>query len=196
LSDESKESDASISLQFYNDVAPLVNELGRAMSVALDLGHGAVCVVADTTRQMLEEQLTKRGIDVAAVRNAGQYVYLDGEDVLTRICVGGHPNAGRFAAVVGAVVERVSGKYPSVWMYGELAALMWSRGNQAGAIELDRLWAAFSDTHPVCLCVAFPVEALTWPVVIEALRAEVANQIRELAKDSAIALAIHRGPKH
>ena len=193
---ESTHRDGAISLQFYDDVAPLVNELGRAMSVALDQGHGAICVVADTTRLMLEEQLNKRGIDIDAVRSAGQYVSVDGDEALNGICAGGTPNAGRFATVVGSVVDRVSGKYPSVWMYGELAALMWTRGNQDGAIELDRLWAAFSDTHPVCLCVAFPVEALTWPVVIDALREEVANQIREMAKGSAIALAIHYGPKH
>jgi hypothetical protein len=196
LSDESTESDAPVSLQFYNDVAPLVYELGRAMSVALDQGHGAVCVVADATRRILEEQLTMRGIDVGALRSSGQYVYLDGEEALTRICVGGNPNGRRFASVVGTVVDRLSAKYPSVWMYGELAALMWNQGNKTGAIELDKLWAAFSVTHPVCLCVAFPVEALTWPIVIEALREEVADQIRTLAKGSAIALAIHRGPKH
>jgi hypothetical protein len=193
LSDEL--TDVPVSLQFYNEVAPLVYELGRAMSVALDQGHGAVCVVADATRRALEEELTKRGIDVDAVRSSGQYVYLDAEEALTRICGGGNPSAGRFASVVGTVVDRLSAKYRNVWMYGELAALMWGRGNQAAAIELDKLWAAFSSTHPVCLCVAFPVEALAWPIVIEALREEVANQIRTLAKGSAIALAIRRGPR-
>jgi hypothetical protein len=57
---ESTDRDGAISLQFYDEVAPLVNELGRAMSVALDQNHSAICVVADSTRLMLEEQLTKR----------------------------------------------------------------------------------------------------------------------------------------
>src|SRR5262249_35655716 len=141
LSDEPADSDVPISLHFYDAVAPLVNELGRAMSVALDQGHAAVCVVAEPTRLMLEEQLNKRGIDVDGVRAAGQYVYVDAEETLDTICDGGHPSASRFATVVGTVVDRASGEYPNVWMYGELAALMWSRGNHPGALELDRLWA-------------------------------------------------------
>ena len=64
----------------------------------------------------------------------------------------------------------------------------------SGAIELDRLSAAFSDTSGVFVR-RVSVEALTWPVVICIAR-EVANQIREMAKGSAIALAIHYGRKH
>ncbi len=76
-----------VSLQFYDDVAPLVTELVRAMAVALDQGHAVLCAVSDSTRLILEEQLTKRGIDVSDARTRGQYVHLDAVG-----CVGGdHP---------------------------------------------------------------------------------------------------------
>ena len=57
------------SVQFYNDLAPLMSEMGRILCVALDQGHAAVCIVSEPTRLAFEDQLNKRGIDVAAVRD-------------------------------------------------------------------------------------------------------------------------------
>ena len=183
--------DQPVALQFYADAGPLLIELGRAMSVALDQGHAAVLAVSRSTRKLLEDQLEKRGIGVDTVRNRGQYVVLDGDETLSRITVNGQPDSRLFDDVVGATAEQLTKAYPGVWMYGELAALLWQRGNEPGALQLDRLWASLAETHPVVLSVAFPVAALSLPMVIEA----IAAQIRTLAQGSSIALAVHRGPK-
>jgi len=183
-----------VSLQFYEEVGPLVTELGRAMCVALDQGHAVLCAVSDATRLILEEQLVKRGIDVSDARTRGQYVYLDGVTVLSQVTHNGRPDAVRFRDVVGWEVESLVREYPGVWMYGELAAIMWTQGNERGAVEIDRLWASLAESEPVVLCVAFPLEALSWPIVVKALQAEVAEQIRALAKGSPIGLAILHGP--
>lgn len=184
-----------VAFQFYDEVAPLVSDLGQAMCVALDQGHAVLCAVTDATRLILEEQLTKRGIDVADARARGQYVYLDGEDVLRQITHNGRPDPARFRDLVAWEVDGLVREHAGVWMYGELAAILWRQGHERGAIELDRLWASVAESEPVVLCVAFPVEALSWPIVVESLQASVAEQIREIAKGSPIALAIHRGPR-
>lgn len=186
--------DNPISLQFYEEVAPLLNELARAMCIALDQKHAVLCAVSESTRLILEEQAGKRGIDVAAARDRGQYVCLDGVDVLSEITHRGRPDPVRFHEVIGGHVKRLVRDYAGVWMYGELAAIMWGQGVERGAIELDRLWASLAESEPVVLCAAFPVEALTWPIVVKALQQEVAEQVRKLAKGSSIALAIHHGP--
>ena len=123
----------AISLQFYKAVAPLVNELGRAMAVALDQGHATMLVVTDATRQMLEEQLIKRGIDVGASRRRGQYVFLDGLRTLEKCVADGESDPARFEEIVGRPVERLVREYPGVWMYGELAAILWAEGHPSRA---------------------------------------------------------------
>jgi hypothetical protein len=135
------------------------------MCVALDQGHAALCAVSDSTRLMLEERLTKRGIDVSDARTRGQYVYLDGVDVLRQITRNGRPDPVRFRDVVEWEVESLVNEYAGVWIYGELAAILWSQGRERGAIELDGLWASVAGSKPVVLCVAFPVQALSWPIV-------------------------------
>ena len=183
-----------VSLQFYDDLAPLVTELGRAMCVALDQGHAVLCAVSDSTRVLLEEQLVKRGIDVSEARSCGQYVYLDAVNVLSEVTRKDGPDRLRFADVVGCEVESLVNEYPGVWMYGELAAILWTQGHERGAIEIDRLWAALAEAWPIVVCAAFGVEAMSRPIVAKALQAEVAEQIRVLANGSPIGLAIHYGP--
>src|SRR5207342_3117627 len=73
------------SIRFYKEVAPLVNEIGRAMCVALDQGHAVVMIVTETTRDIMEEQLSTRGIDVADAKRRGQYVCLDAIETLPRV---------------------------------------------------------------------------------------------------------------
>ncbi len=185
----------SHSLKFFDDLARLVHEIGRTMCVALDQGHAAVCVVTPATRDLLEGHLRERGIDVDDMRRRGQYVHLDAAEALDLIAPEGEgPNASRFDTTVGVVVDRLASTYPRVWMYGELAGLMWMGGNRTGAVALEKMWASFADTHPVCLTVAFPLAVLSYPAVAEAIHQVVADQIRILAKDSPLALAVRHGP--
>ncbi len=185
---------ADDSIRFYEDVAPLVNEIGRTMCVALDQGHAVVLVVTETTRGIMEEQLMERGIDVDRARRRGQYVFLDAIETLPKVALNGAPDESRFVGLIGGLVDRLSDEYKRVWMFSELSAAMWVWGNQPGALQLEKLWTAFADTHPVCLCCPFPVEVLSWPIVIDKLQRSVAEQLRILAKDSSMALAIRHGP--
>jgi hypothetical protein len=193
--DGTMHSDGTNMLRFFDDIARLMNEIGRTMCVALDQGHAAVCVVTPATRDLLEKQLRDRGIDVEAMRRAGQYVCLDAALAIGEIVLDGKgPDADRFAVTIGALVDRLAKTYAGVWMYGELAGVLWLNGDQTGAVELDRMWTSFADTHPVCLCIAFPMDALSHPVIADAIHKTVADQIRTLAKNSPLALAVRRGP--
>jgi hypothetical protein len=128
------------------------------------------------------------------VRNRGQYVCFDAAETIPRILINGAPDRIRFSAVVGDLIDRLSSEYKGVWMFGELAAQLWLAGDETGAMELENLWTSLAETHPVCLCVAFPVEILSRPAVARTVQKVVADHLRILAKDSPLALALHRGP--
>src|SRR5262245_18351992 len=187
--------DGADSLKFFDGVAPLVKELTRTMAVALDLGHAAICIVTPATRKRLETQLCEIGIDSRTLLARGQYVHLDAAETLEKILSGEiGPDPERFDAVVGGLVDRLAAAYAGVWMFGELASLLWVSGDQTGAITLEKMWQSFADTHPVCLCVAFPLQALSHPIVAQEIQEVVADQIRTLANNSSLGLAVRRGP--
>jgi hypothetical protein len=187
--------DGADSLKFFDDVTPLVEEMARTMGVALDLGHAAICIVTPATRTLLEGQLCDMGIDVEAMQRCGQYVHLDAAETLRQILSdGARPKKERLDTVIGTHVDHLASDYAGVWMFGELAGLLWVRGDHVGALEIEKMWWSFADTHPVCLCVAFPLEALSHFVVVKEIHEVVADQIRTLANNSSLGLAVRHGP--
>lgn len=129
------------------------------MCVALDQRYAVLCLATEAHRNAFEGQLNARGIDVAAVRAEGRLICLDAVATLARVTVDGKLDVERFAAVVGATVDRLATAFQRVWVFGELVALMYESGNIAGALALEELWASFIESRPVFLHCAYPTRA-------------------------------------
>ena len=135
-------------LELYDD-EPWLVEIGRAMSVAISQGSAVVCIATDAHWRLLERHVVDCGIDIHAARAKGQIARLDAERTLSKISGDGSIDVVRFAEVVGAVIDGVSTRHLRVWIYGELVALMRAHGDQAGAIDLEKLWSSFTTVRPM-----------------------------------------------
>jgi DcmR-like sensory protein len=150
-----REGDARF-VQFADPDAVLIAQLGRAMSATLVRGNAVVCIATDAHRRLLESRLRRGGTDLRRARRAQQYVYLDAIDSLARVTVDGSPDVVRFAEVIGAPIDRVAARFPQVWIFGDMVALMCAYGNRAGAIRLERLWRSLNEARPVFRYCAYP----------------------------------------
>ena len=150
-----RENDAKF-VQFADPDAVLIAEIGRAMSAALAQGNAVVCIVTATHRRLLERRLNRAGTDLRRARRAQQYVYLDAVESLARVMVDGSPDVVRFAEVIGAPIDRVAARFPQVWIFGDMVALMCAYGNRTGAMRLERLWRSFSKARSVFRYCAYP----------------------------------------
>jgi len=175
-------------VQFYEDDSALVAQIGRAMCVALDQGHAAICIATQSHRQLLEKQLQERGIDLSVARAVEQYVHLDAAQTISRIIVDGKPDTVRFAEVVGSLVDRLCARHTRVWMFGEMVSLLCADGNQAGALALEKLWTSFIASQPVCLYCAYPTQLFSSDDV-RAFEQICDEHCRVLHSDSSLALA-------
>src|SRR5262249_11265182 len=126
---------------------------------------------------------------------SGQYVPIDAVQMLGKITVAGSPDADRFAKEIGAVVDQKAAQFPGGWMFGEMVAVMCAHGNHAGAIELDKLWTAFTNTKSVCLCCAYPMDVFSSKEGAEAFAAVCDEHCRILHSNSSLALSVRRGPR-
>lgn len=143
-------------VQFADPDAVLIAEIGHAMAVALARGDAVVCIATDAHRRLLESRLNRAGTDLRRARRAQQYVYLDAIESLVRVTVDGSPDVVRFAEVIGAPIDRVAARFPQVWIFGDMVALMCAYGNRAGAIRLERLWRSFNEARSVFRYCAYP----------------------------------------
>jgi hypothetical protein len=179
-------------VQFYDDDPLLIAEVGRAMCVALDQGSAVLCVATHSHRRLLQDHLQNRGIDVPAAMMADQIVFMDAHGTLAKITRRGMPDVIRFAEVVGAVVDRLAARYPRVWIFGELVALMCANGNHSGAVELERLWTSFADARPVFLHCGYPAQAFSSEQDLAAFRNICEEHCRVLHCQSSLALSVRR----
>ncbi len=177
-------------VQFYDDDSVLITEMGRALQAALDQGNAAAFVVTNAHRRLLEDHLTNCGIDVAAASVDEQIVFLDAAETLTKITVDGLTDVVRFAEVIGALVDRLAARFPRLWIFGELVALMRANGNPFGAVKLERLWTSFAKSRPVVLYCACPASAFASKRDLTDFLCVCEEYCRVLHSESSLALAV------
>ncbi len=181
-------------VQFYDDDRELITEVARAMYVALEQGHAALCLATPEHQQAFEQHLTARGIDVAASRRDGKLVCFDAAATLAHITMDGSPDIVRFAEAVGSIVDRLAASFERVWIFGELVALMCDSGNPSGALKLEQLWTSFIQSRPVFLHCAYPSRVFASDKDRAMFLRICSEHCRALHNDSWLALS-HRAPK-
>src|SRR5262245_38121156 len=114
-------------VHLYEDDDHLARSVARFVGGGLGAGDAVVVIATSAHRSELEERLRAHGLDIAAARARRRYVPLDAAEVLSAISIGGEPDAGRFADVVGGVIRdaAVGGR---VRAFGEMVALLWTDG--------------------------------------------------------------------
>jgi hypothetical protein len=85
-------------VQFYGDDGFLLDELSRFIGPALGAGEAAVVIATKEHRDGLSRRLQMWGLDPNWAVAQGRYIALDAAETLSKIMVGGWPDAARFAA--------------------------------------------------------------------------------------------------
>ena len=171
-------------VQFYETDEFLLNSLGGYVGKGLEAGDACIVVATKAHREALEEQLKAQGLDVAAASAAGQYLSFDATETLSKFMVDGQPELGRFNQVVGDIVARAATDKRRVRAFGEMVALLWAEGNQAGAIRLEEFWNDLQKTHAFSLFCAYEMSGFGGEQFIEPLGNVCATHSRVIPAES------------
>jgi signal transduction histidine kinase len=150
-------------VQFYGDDGFLLDELSRFIGPALGAGEAAVVIATKEHRDGLSRRLQMWGLDPNWAVAQGRYIALDAAETLSKIMVGGWPDAARFAEVVGSLIATIAagpgGEPRRVAAFGEMVALLWSDGKPDAAIRLEQLWNDLARIHRFSLRCAYPMSS-------------------------------------
>ena len=140
-------------VQFYPDEESLLAGFTRFITSSLVDGSAVIAVTTEAHREDLLRRLKANHVEIEAAIDRQLFIPLDVDEALTAIMVDGRPDAAQFMKVMGALVtgaakamRRVNSR---VVACGEIAPVLWSRGNTEGAIQLERLCDELCRTHRV-----------------------------------------------
>jgi len=150
------------SVQFYEEDDAFLSKSGEFIATALGDGSTAIVIVTKAHRDGIEQQLKKRGVDVAAATARGSFIVLDAVETLAKIMVDGEPDESRVSSFVSALFEQINlapDGCRGVAVLGEMVALLLERGNVKAAIHLEQLWNKLGKQYPFLLRCAYPMRA-------------------------------------
>ncbi len=145
-------------VQFYENDAFLVDAVCGFIGSALVVQEGALVIATPEHRAAIEDELKRRGLDLKAARNRGQYVALDAADLLSKFMVDGMPDVARFMAVAGDMISGLKRGRRRVRAFGEMVAILWRQGNRAAALRLEEIWNELNRDQSFTLFCAYPVD--------------------------------------
>jgi signal transduction histidine kinase len=147
-------------VQFYGEDTFLLDELSRFVGTALIAGDPAVVIASKVQRDGLAQRFRSRGLDTAKAAEQGIYVSLDATETLAKFMVNDWPDAARFTAIVGGVLQQVAasaGRNRRISAFGEMVSLLWMQGKPEAAVRLEKLWNDLAQTYPLSIRCAYPM---------------------------------------
>jgi hypothetical protein len=161
------------SVHVYEQEVDLITRLSTIVSTSLRLGDAVLIVATQDHRDQLISGLEKAGIEVAALVRDGRYVMLDAAETLSTFMRDGLPDAARFSASVGKVLEdaraRAKSKDQGLTVFGEMVAVLWDGGQKGAALALEEIWnSALADSTFNLHC-AYPCTVFSDPAELRSV---------------------------
>ena len=139
-------------VQIYGDDRVFLDGLEGFVGNALRQGEAAIVIATALHLHGLEARLRRNGVDVERARRENRYVARLAEDVLESFMVEDWPEEASFRASLEGLIRLARGADGrKVRAFGEMVAILWSRGNHAATIHLELLWSK------VCAAERFPL---------------------------------------
>jgi nitrogen-specific signal transduction histidine kinase len=159
-SDHASKTDAEVChghfVQFYRSDRFLVISLVEYIRLALVAGDGVVVLASKQHQVLVKNELKNVYPNFEQSAEYQQVLFLDAEVLLTNIMTDGHPDFGKFKALIGTILSRMRASSKAVRIYAEFANILSERQRMDEAIELEGYWNTFlkenSDVTLMCSC--------------------------------------------
>jgi hypothetical protein len=132
------------------------------VGAGLAAGDAAIVIATPAHLHGIEMRLRNRGVDVEAARGEDRYVPCLADETLDRFMVEGWPDEQLCNSTVTEVLATARG--PSnrrIRAFGEMVAILWSRGLVGATLQLETLWNSFIGQERFPLFCAYPREGFT-----------------------------------
>ena len=134
--------------------------IARFLAGALCDGDVALVVAPVERLNAVHDALEARGIDCREAVKRGRLELLEAHETLDCFMYAGRPDPVPFDRIVGDKVRELLSRRQAraLHVYGEMVGILWSDGNDMGAVELELLWNKLIADLPVKLYCGYPLD--------------------------------------
>jgi DcmR-like sensory protein len=143
-------------VQIYLNEYQLVNSLENFAVEGFQKGESVIIIATSAHLNALRNRLILRKFNVDELCDSDIYIPLNADDTLSKFIVNGWPDAILFTKLFWKILARARAKNRRVRAFGEMVALLWSKGNFAATINLEYLWNSFQQIERFTLFCAYP----------------------------------------
>jgi hypothetical protein len=149
-------------VQIYAEDSVFLDSLEGFVASALSRDEAAVVIATPAHLHGLEARLTRRGLDLQGAILEQRYIARSAEETLDRFMVEGWPDAALFQLAIHEILEAAGGSgNRRIRAFGEMVAILWSRGQVAATLQLEALWSGMTRSHCFPLFCAYPRAVFT-----------------------------------
>ncbi len=147
-------------VQLYSNDASLTVAVATYAGAGLGKGETAVLIATRDHAEAVRAQLSADRFETADLERWGQLRFLDAQEVLDDLLVGGRPDGDQFQVLTSGLIAdaRRASRNGRVRLYGEMVNLLWARGEAGAAMRLEELWGKVVPQAAVPLFCAYRVD--------------------------------------
>lgn len=143
-------------VQIYEQDDVFLDSVEGFVAGGIRAGDSVIAIATPSHLAALDERLRERDIDLDAAIAADQYIPLDAEKLLSKFIVAGWPDEELFEEVIRGLLTRARQSGKRVRAFGEMVAVLWSRGHNSATVRLEHLWHKFCRAEAFSLFCAYP----------------------------------------
>lgn len=155
---------------FYEEGAFPDASVADFLWAGIEANEGVLVLATPEHTDTLKTRLGARGVDVDALVQSGLLALRDAQEVVDAIQGERLPDATRFDAIVGSLVDSLAERSESgrTRIYGECVALLADEKNVEGSIALELLWNQLQASRAFSLCCGYPIHHFSHQSLAEA----------------------------
>lgn len=134
-------------VHIYQNKETLIESVCNFIVPGLTSGEAIVIIASKDNARDFISSLEKRSIDVSKAKLLGQLLFFDAHETLNKIMMNNELDPKRFEEVIGSVLSKFGTSYSNVRAYGEMVSILWNKGDEEKAIQLEKLWNELATKH-------------------------------------------------
>ena len=149
-------------VQFHGENTSWLDGVADVLIRAIHRGDIVVTALSESNRDDLACRMTAQGWNLADLRARGRYLVFDAEEAATQVLRDGRAHRDSIAQMVAALetARTASPAWPRthLTLVGEIAGVLYRRGNPEAALELERLWDELTRSLPILTICAYSTD--------------------------------------